>query len=246
MLNSKSIVGSSIIAALAIAVGLSGCTSTPAPTTSTISKAPAKTQTEILQAKIDARPKQGTAEYEQLFNKVEIPYIPGQPHEEVVAKYVDTINQYNTLGFSEAPHTSNDQTQWALEHNTQSRQATLDSIVAGLNLDYYDPGAMLAIFGADGQNTEYAREVIRNLRIQKNENLAYALSGQVRPDAPVTKLSENIIKEDANNIVATFTGYNYPGTAEKPNVQASCHLQVFTDSHGKATWVLVGDANSTF
>ena len=244
----KVVIGGVIVTGIAAgaAIAFSGDNTPPEEAPTSAVEAPTQTMTEIVQARIDARPEPGSPEYYDQFSEMEIPYIEGQSHSEVIDSYIKSLDIYDSLGYEDAPKTFDEQTQWAIDNSIPGRQDTLYSIVDNLELDYFQEGAGLALFGADGQNSEYARVVLGRLLVQKRDNLSVILAGLKQPDETASKVSETILAENETNIVATYIGYSSTASADKPNYNTGFHLQVFEDSNGKKTWVLIGDSSSRF
>lgn len=99
-----------------------------------------KSPNEILLDNIANRPAEGTPEYNELFAPYAVPYVEGQPHEEVVLSLEVSMDKMVNSGLSDAPKNERELVNWAIE--TGKSPADLVNM---LELGYYDKGILSQI-----------------------------------------------------------------------------------------------------
>jgi hypothetical protein len=174
----------------------SGHTQAPEDKPSTSGEKPSTlTQTEKTQANIDARPEIGSDEYKALFKNVAIPYVEGQPHEEVVAENMNAIDAFYDLGYSDAPHTREEKLQWSIENGTASKEDTYAGIIQQLDLGYFNEGLGETYFGPDWKSNSFAVDLIDYLQKKHELAMMYYLTGQDNVESTIKLDDAGITQE---------------------------------------------------
>lgn len=197
-------------------------------------------QTERIQDIVDARPKQGSEEYNKMFESLRIPYIEGQKPEDVLLAFMKSVDTWTKIAYDDLSQISyDDQTNWAIENMTASREATVEGIVEQADIEYYTSGAAEAIWGP-AKNTEFGQMTIRNFEELRKQFIVEAmlLNDPISTEEFLVSASVDATPTD---IHATFTGYNGNRDSSNPTFNNyPAHLQKTMNEDGSYSWYLVG------
>lgn len=154
-------------AVLLIAMGaatLSACADNEVgatPPTGVETSAPANlSEQEQIEAAIAARPVEGTPEYEAFFADYSIPYVEGQPAEEVLAAFDTVIDKWITSGYSDGPQNEEELQDWLKEQHSNGTSKSVEDIADELELNYYDNGIANEVIGEGALDTPWGQQIV--------------------------------------------------------------------------------------
>lgn len=195
----------------------------------------AQSLNDILVEAVASRPAEGTPEYEAFF--APIPYVEGQPREEVIKAVVDRTVVWYELGSEDIP---SDVPQWMVDE-----EGSLNDLADAMQLDYYNNGEARALFGKNWKDNDYAIRVTDGMATSNREIITDLAAGVIQEGMTLNITNYNVKSSSATNIVAqpswelTIPGYDTLVDA------TSLHL-VAVDTNGDKTpdeWNWVGPAS---
>lgn len=164
--------------------------------------AQAKNMFEQVAYNVENRPQPGSPEYEALqTERYVIPYVEGQPAEEVVDRLAQSLLNWTEAGLVDGPKNEAESLDWVLNADGQSR----NDLIAALDLPYHDRMAASGLIGPEYDSTDFGRSAVVSFGEVHSSRILGIYSGAIDPNNGIEVLDAGISDANQNKIVGTMS-----------------------------------------